>query len=177
MGQCEGGVIGAEYAAKYPDRVRNMVISSTLCFSDCEMHEFNISKFTKTFDELDMELSKKLIGWHGKRTKKFHDQFRQFGGAYGKGFFDLRPTLRKVKCPTLVLYPDRSFLFQVEQGVEFYRNLTKGEFAVMPHCGHNTYDERPEEYVSHVVNFIGRQRLDGLKGYGSKVVGPVTCAG
>jgi len=177
VGQCEGGVVGAEYAAKYPDRVSSMVISSTLCFSDCAMHEFNISKFTKTFDELDPDLSKKLTAWHGNRTKTFHNQFRQFGGAYGRFIFDLRPTLHKVKCPTLVIYPDRSFLFEVEQGVAFYRSLAQGELAVLPHCGHNTYDERPEEYVSQVVNFFGRRRLEGLKGDGIRTVDRVTCAG
>ena len=68
--------------------------------------------------------------------------------------FDLRPTLELVNCPTLVLYPDRSFLFEVEQGVAFYRHLPKGELAVLPNCGHNTYDEQPEQYGSHiVVNF------------------------
>jgi len=177
VGQCEGGVVAADYAAKYPDRVRNMVISSTLCYSVTGMHEFNLSKFTKTFEELDPELRKKLISWHGERTKPFHDQFRQFGGAYGKDFFDLRPTLQQVTCPSLVLYPDRSFLFEVEQGVAFYRNLPQGELAVLPHCGHNTYDEQPDEYVSHIVNFFGRHRLDGLTGISRKVSSPVTCAG
>lgn len=177
VGQCEGGVVGAEYAAKHPDRIRNMVISSTLCFSERRMHEFNVSKFTKTFDELAPELRDKLMSWHGERTKPFHEQFRQFGGAYGKGMFDLRPTLNHVKCPTLVLYPDRSFLFEVEQGVAFYRNLPAGELAVLPHCGHNTYEECPEEYIANVVSFFGRRRLDGLKVQNSKLTAPVTCAG
>lgn len=177
VGQCEGGVVAADYAVKYPDRIRNIVISSTLCHSDCGMHEFNLSKFTKNFDELDPELRDKLIGWHAEKTRPFHDQFRQFGGAYGKDIFDLRPTLRQVNCPTLVLYPDRSFLFEVEQGVAFYRNLPQGELAVLPNCGHNTYDEQPEEYVSHIVNFFGRRRLDGLTGIRGKMARPVTCAG
>ncbi len=177
VGQCEGGVVAADYATKYPDRVRNIVISSTLCYSSVTMHEFNLSKFTRTFEELDPELRNKLTGWHGERTKRFHDQFRQFGGAYGKGFFDLRPTLRQINCPTLVLYPDRSFLFEVEQGVEFYRNLPQGELAVLPNCGHNTYEQQPEEYVSHIVKFLDRRRLDGVTGISNKAVNAVTCVG
>ena len=65
----------------------------------------------------------------------------------------------------------------MEQGVEFYRSLAQGELAVLPHCGHNTYDERPEEYVSHVVNFFDRRRLEGFKGDGIRTVDRVTCAG
>jgi len=177
VGQCEGGVIAADYAAKFSHRVKNMVISSTLCYSVCRVHEFNLSKFTKTFDELAPELRQKLTSWHGERAGPLYNQFCQFGGAYGKDLFDLRPTLQQVNCPTLVLYPDRSSLFEIEQGVALYRNLPQGELAVLPNCGHNTYDEQPEEYVSHIVKFFGRHRLDGLAGISDKVVRPVTCTG
>jgi pimeloyl-ACP methyl ester carboxylesterase len=61
-----------------------------------------------------------------------------------------------VSCPALVLYPDRSFLFPVEQGVSFYRHLPKGELAVLPNCGHNTYEHRPKDYVRHVLQFYRR---------------------
>lgn len=177
VGQCEGGVIAAEYAAQYPERAKNLVISSTLCYSSTTMHDFNLSKFTKSFDELDPALQEKLTGWHGDRTKSFHNKFRQFGGAYGKSMFDLRPTLNRVNCPTLVLYPDRSFLFEVEQGVAFYRNLPDGELAVLPHCGHNTYEEMPEEYVYNIARFFARRRYDGLPGLENKSLDPVTCVG
>ena len=45
-------------------------------------------------------------------------------------YFDLRPVLRKVSCPALVLYPDRSSIFHVEQSIAFYRDLPKGELPV-----------------------------------------------
>ncbi|MGB6068044.1 MAG: alpha/beta hydrolase [Desulfomonilaceae bacterium] len=177
VGQCEGGVVATDYAVQYPDRVKSIVISSTLCFSTVHMSEFNASKFTKSFGELDPDLQEKLIGWHGQRAEPFFNQFRQYGGAYGKTFFDLRPTLASVDCPTLVLYPDRSFLFEVEQGVAFYRNLPKGEFAVLPNCGHNTYDEQPKEYVSHILNFLARHRFGEESRLVAETVRPVTCAG
>ena len=177
VGQCEGGVVAVDYAAKYPHRVKNIVISSTLCYGTVTMAEFNAEKFAKTFVELDPDLQTKLTGWHGERTEEFFNQFRRFGGAYGKSFFDLRPTLACVNCPTLVLYPDRSFLFEVEQGVSFYRHLPEGELAVLPHCGHNTYDEQPEQYVSHVVNFLARRRFGDETGVLPGTVTPITCAG
>ena len=33
IGQCEGGVIGVDYAATYPQEVKTLVTSSTKCFS------------------------------------------------------------------------------------------------------------------------------------------------
>lgn len=85
-----------------------------------------------------------------------YDQFTKCGGVYGVGHFDLRPVLLFVSCPTLVLYPDRSSIFDVEQSIAFYRHLPKGELAVFPKCGHNTYEQRPEEYTHTILDFIAR---------------------
>jgi pimeloyl-ACP methyl ester carboxylesterase len=64
--------------------------------------------------------------------------------------------LPSVQCPALVLYPDRSFLFDVEQGVAFYRGLPRGELAVLPKCGHNTYEQRPLAYAREILEFLDR---------------------
>jgi 3-oxoadipate enol-lactonase len=177
LGQCEGGVVAADYTVRYPHRVKRIVTSSTMCYSSVEMPEFNAAKFTKRFDELDPELQKKLIGWHGAGAGDFFNQFRICGGAYGTSYFDLRDTLSRVNCPTLVLYPDRSVLFEVEQGVAFYRSLPQGALAVLPNCGHNTYDEQPEAYVAHVANFLGEHRFGRTARAAVMKSGPTTCAG
>jgi pimeloyl-ACP methyl ester carboxylesterase len=176
IGQCEGGVVGVDYAVKYPHRVTNLVTSSTLCYSSIPMVEFNAIKFPKGFTELDPELQVKLSGWHGDRAEPFFDQFRRRGGAYGTSMFDLRPALEAVACPTLVIYPDRSYLFEVEQGVAFYRHLPNGELAVLPKCGHNTYDVWPEEYGSLIVKFLHRHRFGDFAG-DARDAQQMTCAG
>jgi pimeloyl-ACP methyl ester carboxylesterase len=158
VGQCEGGVVAADYAAHFPDQIRSLVTSSTQCFSELPMTEFNREKFPKTFGEMDLELQDKFMDWHGEEhAETLFNQFRLFGGAYGKDYFDLRNTLHAVACPALVIYPDRSFLFDVEQGVAFYKHLPYGELVVLPICGHNTYEERPKEYITAILDF--HQRL------------------
>ncbi len=157
VGQCEGGVVGVDFAAAYPERVRTLMTSSTQCFSEVPMEEFNAAKFPRRFAGLDAALREKMMKWHGEAyAEQLYHQFSRYGGAYGRGVFDLRPQLRKVPCPSLVLYPDRSFLFPVEQGVAFYRHLAKGELAVLPKCGHNTYEQQPEAYVHHLRAFLER---------------------
>ncbi|MBW1851793.1 MAG: alpha/beta hydrolase [Deltaproteobacteria bacterium] len=156
IGQCEGGVIGVDYAIKYPDQVLTLITASTQCFSKKSMVEINREGFPKPFEELDSELQEKLIDWHGAYAEPFFNQMRKYGGAYGKDFFDMRGVLPAVMCPALVLYPDRSSLFDVEQGVAFYRHLPQGELAVLPYCGHNTYEYRPEQYIDTVLNFLER---------------------
>ncbi|AFM22956.1 alpha/beta fold hydrolase [Desulfomonile tiedjei] len=157
VGQCEGGVIAVHYAADFPDQVVSITTSSTLCYSHVTMAEFNAAKFPKAFHELDAQVRDKLLLWIGEEhAESLYEMARTKGGAYGSDKFDIRPLLPLVQCPALVLYPDRSALFEVEQAVTFYRSLKNGELAVLPKCGHNTYDQQPELYIRHVLDFLNR---------------------
>ncbi|HVN96814.1 MAG TPA: alpha/beta hydrolase [Syntrophorhabdaceae bacterium] len=156
VGQCEGGVVGVDYAVKYPEEVKSLVVASTQCFSEVPMVELNRMRLVNRFSDLAPELKAKMIDWHGEAAETNYDQFAKYGGAYGVDYFDLRPVLHHVSCPTLVLYPDRSSIFDVEQAIAFYRHLPKGELAVFPRCGHNTYEQRPEDYTRTVLDFIAR---------------------
>ena len=159
IGQCEGGVIAADYTFSNPPSVISVSMSSTQCYSTVTMAEFNAAKMPNPFSDLGQGLREKLAVWHGPdRVEAFYDQFRTYGGAYGTGVFDLRRELSAISCPVLVLYPDRSFLFPVEQGVAMYRSLAKAELAVLPNCGHNTYEEQPEAYTRIVLDFLRRRQ-------------------
>jgi len=159
LGQCEGGVIGFYYVAQYPQRVKAIAISSTLCYSKIPMSELNSSRMFSSFEEADAEFQHKLIYWHGETwARQFYTLAIPGGGAYGIGVFDLRDILKNIQCPALVLYPDRSKLFEVEQGVLMYRSLPKGELAVLPYCGHNTYALQPEQYQRIILSFFARNR-------------------
>ena len=171
VGQCEGGVIGVDYSIKYPGEVKTLTVASTQCYSEVPMTELNTMRLVTEFTDLEHGLQAKMIEWHGEAAEIYYNQFARYGGAYGVDYFDLRPILHMVACPTLVLYPDRSSIFDVEQSVAFYRHLPRGELAVFPKCGHNTYYQRPEEYTHTVLDFIRRNK----DGRDSKVRPEVSC--
>jgi pimeloyl-ACP methyl ester carboxylesterase len=173
VGQCEGGVVGVDYSVKYPGEVTTLTAASTQCYSEVAMVELISLRLVNKYEDLAPELQTRMVEWHGEEFAEWnYNQFAKSGGEYGTGLFDLRPVLPFVPCPTLVIYPDRSSIFDVEQSVAFYRNLTKGELAVFPKCGHNTYDQRPEDYVHTIVDFIARN----TKGKESRVENPaMTC--
>lgn len=165
IGQCEGGVVGVDYAANYPDQVKTLVVASTLCYSQKPMVELNRLAFPKKFQDVDPDIKLKMIYWHGEEhAESFFNMCRNYGGAYGKGIFEIRDVLSSVECPALVLYPDRSALFPVEQAVAFYRGLPQGELAVIPKCGHNTYEQQPREYNRLILNFLNRYYFGSPKG-------------
>jgi pimeloyl-ACP methyl ester carboxylesterase len=171
VGQCEGGVVGIDYSIKYPLEVKTLTVASTQCCSEVPMIELNAMKFVEKYANLEPAIQTKMVEWHGENAEIRYDQFARYGGAYGMNYFDLQPILPLVVCPTLVLYPDRSSIFDVEQAVAFYRHLSKGELAVFPKCGHNTYEQRPEDYIRTVLDFIMRI----TKGGNSKVPSATTC--
>jgi pimeloyl-ACP methyl ester carboxylesterase len=171
VGQCEGGVVGIDYAVKFPQEVKTLVVASTQCYSEVPMTELNVMKLVTKFEYLKPALQAKMIEWHGQAAGTNYNQFANCGGAYGKDYFDLRPILPMVACPTLVLYPDRSSIFDVEQAIAFYRHLMRGELAVFPKCGQNTYEYRPEDYIRNILDFIRRSRNAG----DSKVRPAMTC--
>lgn len=160
VGQCEGGVVGVDYAVRFPGQVNTLVTASTLCHSIISMQAFNRQKLPATFDDLVPPLQKKYIRWHGAdRGRVFYDICAKGGGCYSRtGFFDLRPAISQVTCPILVMYPDRGYFFDVEQGVDFYRQTTRGELLVFPKCGHNIFEHYPQMYAQQAVDFIRRQR-------------------
>jgi pimeloyl-ACP methyl ester carboxylesterase len=171
VGQCEGGVVGIDYSKKYPLEVKTLTVASTQCYSEVPMIELNAMRFVDKFASLAPEIQAKMVDWHGENAEVRYDQFARYGGAYGADYFDLRPILPLVVCPTLVLYPDRSSIFDVEQAIAFYRHLSKGELAVFPKCGHNTYDQRPKDYIRTVLDFITRS----TKGGSTKNPSATTC--
>jgi pimeloyl-ACP methyl ester carboxylesterase len=159
VGQCEGGVVGIDYTIKHSGDVKTLTVASTQCYGEVTMAELNSSKFASRFEDLDPDIQAKMEYWHGEYGRANYEQFVKYGGGeYGIGHFDLRPVLPFVRPPTLVLYPDRSAIFNVEQAITFYRLLPKGELAVFPKCGHNTYEQRPEDYVRTVIDFLKRNR-------------------
>jgi pimeloyl-ACP methyl ester carboxylesterase len=164
VGQCEGGVVGVDYALKYPHQVKSLTSASTLCYSHTTLEVFNRQKFPDTFQELTPEVQEKYVYWHGReRAEHFFNLCSKYGGAYGRGIFDLRGLLPSVSCPALVMYPDRGYFFEVEQGVTFYRHLPKGELAIFPRCGHNIHEHYPEQYVRQVLRFLDRNKGERLR--------------
>lgn len=160
LGQCEGGVVGVDYAVRFPDQVLTLTTASTMCYGRIPMTDFNRQKLPAAFDDLGPDLQAKYIRWHGAENgPRFFDICVRGGGCYGStGIFDLRPAIAQLRIPCLVMYPDRGHFFDVEQGVAFYRQLINGELLVFPKCGHNIFEHYPRLYAQQVAAFIRRHR-------------------
>lgn len=165
LGQCEGGVIVVHFAARYPDLVKAIAISSTNCcsnagtFRPARPPQPSDSKVPRTWENASPSYRETLVRWQGEAyAPVLYSLFVQNGGAYWAGPkpYDLRDALKNVQCPALVLFPDRSHLFDVEQGVLTYHALPQGELAVLPKSGHSVWLTQPDEYQRTVLSFFAR---------------------
>ena len=165
LGQCEGGVIVFHFAAQYPDKVKAVAVSATNCcgnagnFRSPQPPPPSGNMAPRTWENASPAYRETLIRWQGEAyAPQLYALFVQNGGAYAADPrpYDLRPTLNNVKCPAIVVYPDRSHLFDVEQAVLMYHALPQGELAVLPKTGHSLWLTQPEEYQRTVLAFFAR---------------------
>lgn len=59
------------------------------------------------------------------------------------GRIDSRPTLKDIRCPTLVLVGDSDQLTPPERAAEIAGHIRNAELVVVPECGHLSTLERP----------------------------------
>ena len=71
----------------------------------------------------------------------------------------IEPTdLKRISVPVLVMAGDHDFT-SIEETVEIYRGLPKGQLVIVPATGHGTFLQRPE-----IVNLAIREFLDQPEG-------------
>jgi pimeloyl-ACP methyl ester carboxylesterase len=67
---------------------------------------------------------------------------------------DVRPELRELRCPTLVLWGARDSQLTLADGFEFARRLD-APLRVIGDCGHLLIGERPDLCADAIENFLG----------------------
>jgi pimeloyl-ACP methyl ester carboxylesterase len=69
---------------------------------------------------------------------------------------DSRPTLKDIRCPTLVLVGDSDQLTPPERAAEIADGIRGAELVVVPGCGHLSTLERPEAVNSALQAWLAR---------------------
>jgi proline iminopeptidase len=69
--------------------------------------------------------------------------------------FDLRPELRKITAPTLVITGADDFITGPASAAEIEQGLGDVSKVIIPGCGHFIFVEAPEAFGEAVVSFLG----------------------
>ena len=63
--------------------------------------------------------------------------------------------LGEIKVPTLVMAGRDDFLFPTEHQVELAAGLANAHLQIIERAGHNAHEERPDEVIACVRDFVG----------------------
>ena len=68
--------------------------------------------------------------------------------------FVMEDRIRHVRQPVLILWGENDRTFPVEMARRFARDLPRATLHVIPRCGHNPQEEKPEEVNRRITEFV-----------------------
>jgi proline iminopeptidase len=183
LGFSHGGCVAIAYAAAYPGRVRRLILAATLArvhappedvfaalegepwYADARAAlEAEEAGRYQTDEELADIVFRELplyFARFGDDERAYLERVREVPNADTLLFFnreivptlDLRPELRAVDAPALVLCGARDFICGPAAAEEIAASLTEARLAVFPDCGHFLFVEAADAFAAEIVEF------------------------
>ena len=151
IGHCLGAAIALSFAASFPQRVRGLVAEACGFFGDAE----TIQKCTSVFrpwEKLPPRIKQSLKAMHGEtRAEPFWRGSCNYTGGYVMHQdYDLRPRLRLVTCPVLVMTGEEDFFFTPEHTESGANAIPKAKLHLLPEIGHDVHRDHPALWLELV---------------------------
>ena len=168
IGHSYGGMIAAELAASFPNKIKSLSLISSLglWIESSPVTDF----FILTADE------RKQLLWHNgeseiaikKSTVPDDPSERALINvnrtitlaAIGKFCWPipdkgLKKRIHRINMPTLLLWGDDDKIVPSDYGQLFNDLITHSKLIIIPECGHIPQLEKPQEFISAINDFIG----------------------
>jgi pimeloyl-ACP methyl ester carboxylesterase len=175
VGESVGAMLGACFAARWPERIKSLTLSSMAMFMDrsdyeegklapdggmdwpTALKELGVGGWAETqmvpgiFAGMDGSIVRKkwLVSQWDKTPR--HVAVELQAAVMN---FDVRPFLSQIKVPTLVLAPTNSALQPLERQVQVHRMVAGSKIAVIEGPGHEVYFDSAEAATAAHLKFI-----------------------
>ena len=172
VGLSMGGYIAFEILRQAPERVARVALLDTAARPDTPeviaTRRMNMQLAQGgRFDEVIDGLIPRLV--HASRVHEtpLVEVIRRMGAQVGVAGYlrqqeaniarpDSRPTLRDIRCPTLVVVGDADQLTPPDRAQEIAAAIPGAELLIIPECGHLSTLERPEPVTRALRRWLGR---------------------
>ncbi len=160
-----GGWIAAEFAVRWPERVKKLWLSGALGMWVEEQPLPDLFRFMAQPAKLRELLFHDPEGYVAKMivTDEPDDERRMMGyqsmTALARVVWErpyspkLPARLRRVQCPTLLLWGEDDRLVPPAYGEAYRKHLPHAEWKTIPNCGHLGMFEKEAEFVQAVTQF------------------------
>ncbi len=160
-----GGWIAAEFAVRWPERVKALwLCSAPGLWVEGVMHG-DLFRAMNDRDQLRALLFHDPDSYIARMVIKENPEVEQMLAAYQsltvlarlvwERPYDpkLAARLHRVSCPTLLLWGENDKLVPPAYGEEYKKHLPNAEMKLIPNCGHLPMFEREGEFVEAVASF------------------------
>ena len=155
MGHSMGGMLSLAMAARYPERVRKLVLIDSAGLPELARPHWRVPLRAATDSSMRLwRLYPTFVktGLRARTAREGLDIIRKYS---------VRQDLRQIRVPTLILWGSRDRLVPIEHGAFMAKRIPGARLAVIRGAGHLPFYERPEECKRIVLGFL---RGDGPQG-------------
>jgi pimeloyl-ACP methyl ester carboxylesterase len=175
IGKSMGGMVAQLIAAKYPERVRSLVLASTLMKHDS--HGENLLALARKTAEKQglfatyeqaflMSYSPKYCETNRSRLQEVQAMMQQMdenelvqgyvGQSVACQHHDSRTLAGKIKAPALVIVGNDDSITTPQQSRDLSEAIPRSELVILPRGGHGAWREFPEDSNEVVRSFLER---------------------
>jgi 3-oxoadipate enol-lactonase len=176
LGLSMGGRIAQDFYARYPDRVKTLVLVATFSgfknFTQAEKQRF-VDLRRKPLVEEGKEprdiapvVAKTLVGPHATdeqyqrlvaSMEKLHKE-SYIKTVEATTYYDRTLELEKIAVPTLLVYGEHDPLTRPELGEQMAAKIPGCEFVIIPKAGHLINMEQAQAFDTAVLDFLLRHK-------------------
>lgn len=166
VGHSLGGYIATEFAVRWPERVKKLVVSGApgLWLEDPPLPDlFTVTQNRDKMKELLFHDPRGPIASMIIRGEPDEEQvifgyqaMTVLARMVWQRPYDprLAERLYRVTCPTLLLWGDDDRLVPPAYGEAYKKHLPQAEWVLIPNCGHMPMFECEADYVKRVLDFL-----------------------
>jgi pimeloyl-ACP methyl ester carboxylesterase len=173
VGASLGGWIAAEFAVRYPERIRRLVLVDaaglwldespipdffTRLQEPAEMRKLLLNAPDSFVGDLLFPVEPEGPGKMDEERLEAALKAMQATARLGWNPFmhnpKLRGRLRRITCPTLLLWGEQDRLVSPAYAQAFHAAIPNSELKLIPNCGHLPMFEQEDDFVSAVASFL-----------------------
>ncbi|MEW6567186.1 MAG: alpha/beta hydrolase [Chloroflexota bacterium] len=152
IGHSDGGTIALYFAAQSPARVTALVVVAAHIYVEPSMLP-GIQSVAQAFKS-DLRFRQGLRRAHGDQAEAVFYNWHQGWLRPENLSWDMRPQLRQVKCPTLVLQGELDEHATPRHAQDLAEAVPQAELWLVPGAHHMLPQEKPDEFNRRVIEFL-----------------------
>lgn len=152
IGHSDGGNIAMHYAVKHPEQVTCLVIIAAHIYIEPKMASGILT--VKQEFENDVRFQKQMDRVHGSKSEALFQGWFDGWSRPEIREWDLRPVLRQISCPTLVIQGLEDEHASPQHARDLASVIPDAELWIVPGAGHMLPQDKPQELNGRVLQFL-----------------------